>query len=91
MDYKELVSGADLATRELLFIYELSKMGAIRFDMNILEHENTIKGLALQIESLKQTDTTRMCGFERIELENRINMWTLILFYILKYAVPKCQ
>ncbi len=77
----------DNLIKQLAFFYELTKMGAVKFDFNNRVHVDTLVMMINRVVELQGMDTSRMMEYERMAFKNRLKFYELIIFQILKHSV----
>ena len=77
----------DNSIKQLVFFYELTKMGAVRFDCNNKLHMETLNAMVNKIMELQNKDVSKkpLC-VQTIE-KQRLQLYELIVFNIMKYSV----
>lgn len=72
----------DLSLRQMVFFYELCKMGVVKFDLNNSRHKAVLLQMVDMLKENSKKDHTAN-GVERRQL------FALIVFQLLKYAIPE--
>ena len=88
VDYQELIEASDTSMKQMLFFYELCKMGAVKFDLTNKAHADILINF---IEMLSQYDETKFQDQSEHyirDMRNRHQLRYLIVMQILKYAEP---
>lgn len=71
----------------LCFFYELTKMGAVKFDLNNRLHVDTLILMINRVVELQNIDISKMPLYKQMEHSNRLKLYELIIFQILKNSV----
>lgn len=88
VDIKELTSTEDISVKQLFFFYELCKLGVIRFDLNKEPHVKVLKEMVTLIANFKEADyldkplVIQQCA----KVRNQLHI--LIIFQLMKHAIP---
>lgn len=71
----------------LCFFYELTKMGAVKFDLNDRLHVQTLVEMINRVIELQNIDISKMPLYKQMEHSNRLKLYELIIFQILKHSI----
>lgn len=72
----------DLSLRQMVFFYELCKIGVVRFDLNNQKHKDV---LAQMINMLKRNSHRE----NKSDVGVRQQLFALVMFQILRYTIPE--
>lgn len=78
----QIANMTDLSIKQMVFFYELCKMGVVRFDLNKSQHKDI---LTQMVDKLKR-NSQKECKPDGVV---RQQLFALIMFQILKYAIPE--
>lgn len=77
--------------KQLMFFYELTKMGAVKFDFNNKVHMDTLILMINRVVELQEIDTSKIPLYKQMEHSNRLKLYELIIFQILKNSVKSSE
>lgn len=83
---KNIATLKDDALKQLVFFYELTKMGAVRFDLTNELHRNTVVAMMNRITELKAKDVSKELPCMQVIAHQRLVLYEMIVFNILKYS-----
>lgn len=85
---KDIVKIEDKSERQLVFFYEMCKLGIVRFDLNNVEH---IKLLTSMVETVNKNNEQEITTEEELEILNNKNtnqLHYLIIRQLIKNVIP---
>lgn len=88
VDYKELIEASDTSMKQMLFFYELCKLGVVRFDLTNKAHADILINF---IEMLSKYDESKFQDQSEHyirDMRNRHQLRYLIVVNILAHAEP---
>ena len=85
-DLKDIAKFGDNSIRQLVFFYELTKMGAVRFDVNNKLHMETLNAMIDKLVGLQGMDMSEKPLYNQMEHQNRLWLYKLIMFNIFRYS-----
>lgn len=74
----------DLSMRQMVFFYELCKLGVVRFDLRNQQHKEILNQLINKLRCSNQKEPAP-------DKEIKRQLFGLIMFQILKYVIPEEQ
>lgn len=77
----------DESIKQLIFFYELTKMGAVNFDFNNKVHMDTLILMINRVVELQEVDISKIPLYKQMEHMNRLKLYELIIFQILKHSI----
>lgn len=72
----------DLSLRQMVFFYELCKMGVVRFNLNNRQHKEVLSQMVDMLKCNNQKE-------KKPDGEVRHQLFALIVFQLLKYVIPE--
>lgn len=87
--YKELFTLADKSFQQLLFFYELTRLGIVRFDLNNQEHVNLLNALAKNLSAFMRDSPQDRDGCVQRDNRNRKMIYMLTAKEIQNWLIPK--
>ena len=88
IDIKELIEYTDIATRQLLWFYELSKLGVVRFSLKNEAHVRVLADIINKVNDYNPEDYKDKPELVRKEIESRHQLMYLISLQLLKHIEP---
>lgn len=84
VDMKELISVADLSLKQMLFFYELCKIGAVRFDLTNKTHVQVLTDMVEKVSAYDESTFDDQSEHYILERRNRHQLHYLIVLQLIK-------
>lgn len=86
-DLSSIAKLEDNSLKQLVFFYELTKMGAVRFDFNRAVHVETMLAMINRVNELQEMDVSDKPVYVQMQFQNRVQLYLLIIANIFKYSM----
>lgn len=86
-DLRDIAKFDDNSLKQLVFFYELTKMGAVRFDFGRTVHIETMLAMINRANELQEMDVSDKPVHVQMQFQNRVQLYLLIVANIFKYSM----
>lgn len=86
-DLRDIAKFDDNSLKQLVFFYELTKMGVVRFDFSRTVHVETMLAMINRANELQEMDLSDKPAYMQMKMQNKVNLYLLIIANIFKYSM----
>lgn len=84
---RDFVKSNDTSTKQLVFFYELAKLGVIRFDLTNPTHAKILEGFIDIVTSYDESKYENESEITKLEKANRHKLYYLIVIQLLSHII----
>lgn len=84
---KEIREFGDNSMKQLAFFYELTKMGAVKFDLKNKLHLATMIEMINKVEEVQEKDNSQKPVSEQMFAQDRLKLYEQIVLNIVKHSI----
>lgn len=87
MNFKNIMNETEQSTKQLLFFYELTKMGVVRFDLSNSDHAKVLERFVNVLADYNEEDYKDDPLYVQMERKNRVDLYRAIVIQVLANSI----